>query len=54
MGKMLSFVCQTYNSLPFDVMEMYTDKSDFTGLEWWYNEAVKINRENAKAMKRKY
>jgi hypothetical protein len=42
---MLSLLAQTYNFLPVSLEEMYADKKDCLGLEWWYEEAKEINKE---------
>jgi len=50
---MLVLICQVFEFLPIPAGELYADDKDFNGVEYWYNEAVKINEKNAKAMKRK-
>ena len=50
---MLVLICQVFEFLPIPAGELYADDKDFYGVEYWYNEAVKINEKNAKAMNRK-
>jgi len=50
---MLAAIAQVFYFLPFKVEDMFADKIDGTGIEWWYNEAIKISRENEKSAKRK-
>ncbi|MCL1947258.1 MAG: hypothetical protein FWF51_08950 [Chitinivibrionia bacterium] len=50
---MLVFISQVYNFLPVPIDELYADGKDFCGLAFWYEMAVKIDKQNAAAIKKK-
>jgi len=49
---MLIFCAQVYENMPVPYQELFADYGEMDGVGFWYEEAVKIDKQRAAAQKK--